>query len=97
MNNGVKKGGSPAAWRIVRESPGLQDLWQLHVSAEGGHDANAAEQFIANLDETTSHAISVSAQQDGRFTVTNGRTHMTKTYGPGSSAKGTGAAGGARP
>lgn len=97
MNNGVKKGGSPAAWRIVRESPGLQDLWQLHVSAEGGHDANAAEQFIANLDETTSHAISVSAQQDGRFTVTNGRTHMAKTYGPGSSAKSTGAAGGARP
>jgi hypothetical protein len=80
MNNGTKKGGSPAAWRIVRDSPGLVDLWQLHVSAEGGHESNAAEPFIANLDETTAHAIKVSATQDGSFTVTNGRTSVTKTY-----------------
>jgi competence protein ComEC len=80
MNNGTTKGGSPSAWRIVRDSPGLVDLWQLHVSAEGGRESNAAEQFIANLDETTAHAIKVSAKQDGSFTVTNGRTSMTKTY-----------------
>ena len=80
MNNGTKKGGSPSAWRIVRDSPGLEDLWQLHASTEGGREANSADQFIANLDETTAHAIKVSAKQDGSFTVTNGRTSMTKTY-----------------
>jgi beta-lactamase superfamily II metal-dependent hydrolase len=80
MNNGAKKGGSPSAWRIVRDSPGLEDLWQLHTSVEGGRESNAADQFIANLDETTAHPIKVSAQQDGSFTVINGRTSTTKTY-----------------
>jgi beta-lactamase superfamily II metal-dependent hydrolase len=80
MNNGAKKGGSPSAWRIVRDSPGLEDLWQLHTSVEGGRESNAAEQFIANLDETTAHAIKVSAKEDGSFTVTNGRNSTTKTY-----------------
>jgi competence protein ComEC len=80
MNNGAKKGGSPSAWRIVRGSPGLEDLWQLHTSVEGGRESNAADQFIANLDETTAHPIKVSAQQDGSFTVINGRTSTTKTY-----------------
>lgn len=80
MNNGAKKGGSPSAWRIVRDSPGIEDLWQLHTSVEGGRESNSADEFIANLDETTAHAIKVSATQDGSFTVTNGRTSMTKTY-----------------
>ena len=93
MNNGTKKGGAPAAWRIVRDSPGLQDLWQLHTAAAGGRDGNAAEQFIANLDETTSHSINVSARQDGSFTVTNSRNNLARSYAPAGS---TAAAGGAR-
>jgi competence protein ComEC len=80
MNNGTKKGGSPSAWRIVRDSPGLEDLWQLHTSAEGGREFNSAEQFVANVDETTAYPIKVSAKQDGSFTVTNARNSMTKTY-----------------
>ena len=31
QNNGADKGGAPSAWHIVRDSPGLQDLWQLHT------------------------------------------------------------------
>ena len=80
MNNGADKGGSPSAWHIVRDSPGLQDFWQLHTSRAGGRDANAADDFIANLDDTTSHMIQVSARQDGGFTVTNTRNGKTKTY-----------------
>lgn len=80
MNNGAKKGGSPAAWRIVRDSPGLLDFWQLHTVADAGRESNTADQLIANLDETTSHSIKVSAKQDGSFTVTNSRNSMTKTY-----------------
>ena len=80
MNNGARKGGSPAAWQVVRSSPALEDLWQLHYAVEGGRDHNVAEPFIANMDESTSHGIRISARADGSFTVTNGRNGQSKTY-----------------
>ena len=80
MNNGAKKGGSKAAWQIVRDSPGLQDLWQVHHAVDGGDDHNSPEPLIANLDESTAHGIVVSAQADGSFTVTNERTGQTRSY-----------------
>jgi len=80
MNNGAKKGGSPAAWQVVRSSPGLEDLWQVHYAVDGGRDHNVPESFIANMDETTSYGIKVSANRDGSFTVTNGRNGQSKTY-----------------
>ncbi len=80
MNNGAKKGGSPSAWQIVRDSPGLEDFWQLHYALAGGRDSNTADERIANVDETTAHAIKVSAQRDGSFTVANTRNGVTKTY-----------------
>jgi competence protein ComEC len=80
MNNGAKKGGSPEAWQVVHDSPGLEDLWQLHYAVEGGKGHNTAEQFIANPDETTANRIKVTARRDGSFTVTNERNGLTKTY-----------------
>jgi beta-lactamase superfamily II metal-dependent hydrolase len=93
MNNGPRKGASREAWTIVKTSPGLEDLWQLHYSVQrppnpafqesresGGPDLNVAEQFIANLDETTAHFVKLSARPDGSFTVTNGRTGFSKDY-----------------
>ena len=82
MNNGATKGGIPSAWQIVRDAPGLQDIWQVHraVNADAAH--NAPEQFIANLDETTAFGLKVSAERDGSFVVTNARNGQTKKYGP---------------
>ncbi len=80
MNNGAKKGGSPEAWQTVHDSPGLQDLWQLHYAEAGGKDHNVGESFIANMDESTGHGIKLSAQKDGSFTVTNERNGNSKTY-----------------
>jgi competence protein ComEC len=80
MNNGAKKGGSPAAWQVVRSSPGLEDLWQLHYAVDGGRDHNVAETFIANLDETSSYGIKLSAHADGSFTITNARNGQSKAY-----------------
>jgi competence protein ComEC len=82
MNNGADKGGSIKAWTTIETSPGLQDLWQLHYSNEGGKDHNVAEQFIANPSEENDHgyAIEVSALADGTFTVRNQRNHFEKTY-----------------
>ena len=80
MNNGPRKGGMPSAWRIIRDSPGLEDLWQLHYAVDGGPDHNVPEAFIANVDDTTAHDIRISAQRNGSFEVTNGRNGHSKMY-----------------
>jgi competence protein ComEC len=80
MNNGATKGGSKPAWRIVRSAPGLQDLWQVHYSANAGADHNAPKAFLANLDESTSYGLHLSARADGSFAVTNERTGETRRY-----------------
>jgi hypothetical protein len=84
VNNGERKGISPDVARILRSSPGMQDIWQLHYSAVAGADLNAPEQFIANMkqQDCQGHAIKVSARRDGSFTVTNLRNNFSKTYKP---------------
>lgn len=81
INNGVRKGSSPAAWQIVHDSPGLEDLWQLHYAAESDRDHNVPDERIANVKENCEGKyLKVSAESDGTFTVTNGRTGAQKTY-----------------
>jgi beta-lactamase superfamily II metal-dependent hydrolase len=80
MNNGPTKGGSPEAWQTVHDSPGLEDLWQLHYAVDAGADHNAAGPMIANPDDSAAHYIKISAQPDGSFTVTNSRNTLTKRY-----------------
>ena len=43
---------------------------------------NFDDERIANLDESTGHWIKASASEDGSFSVTNGRTGVTKRYKP---------------
>jgi competence protein ComEC len=81
MNNGARKGGSAAAWKIVKASPGLEDLWQLHFAVAGGKENNVADSFIANLDAACEgKGIKVSAMNDGSFTIVNTRNNYSKTY-----------------
>ena len=82
LDNGAREGGHPIAWQIVHDSPGLQDLWQLHSSVAGGKDHNVAEEFIANPDENpdAGNYIKVAAYRDGSFTVANSRNNKTKRY-----------------
>jgi competence protein ComEC len=81
MNNGPRKGGRPDAWHRVRETPGLEDLWQLHFAVEGGRDANSPDTMIANVDEQCQGVyLKVSASADGSFTVFNPRNKYVKTY-----------------
>ena len=79
MNNGARKGGTPEAWSTVKSSPGLEDLWQIH-SAAAGDARNVADMFIANLDESTGNELTIAADRDGSFTVTNPRNNQTKRY-----------------
>lgn len=80
MNNGATKGGDPATFKTVQSVPGL-DLWQLHASRNPGA-RNSAEALIANLDdeECAGYWIKLVANEDGSFTMTNGRTGFTRTY-----------------
>ncbi len=81
MNNGAKKGGTAEAWQVVRKSPGLEDLWQLHYAIAGGKENNSPEAFIANPDENCEGKwLKLSADATGAFTVTNPRNKFSKTY-----------------
>jgi beta-lactamase superfamily II metal-dependent hydrolase len=82
MNNNPTKGGVAGTFQVLRSSPGLEDLWQLHFSDNVAKDVNASEPFIANFtgDGDGGHHIKLSARSDGSFTVTNGRNGFTRTY-----------------
>jgi competence protein ComEC len=82
MNNGADKGGSVKAWTTIENSPGLEDLWQLHFSNAGGKDHNVAEPLIANPSDGNDrgYGIEVTARPDGTFTVRNERNNFEKTY-----------------
>ncbi len=81
FDNGPRKGASPAAWQIVHDSPGLEDLWQLHYAAESNRDHNVDSDHIANVKENCEGKyFKVTADPDGSFTLTNSRTGSQKTY-----------------
>ena len=81
MDNGARKGGSPAVWRTITSSPGLQDLWQLHYSIEGGDKANVPADRIANTDEHCQGlGIEADVTPNGAFSVKNLRTGFTRQY-----------------
>src|ERR1700687_4415452 len=84
MDNGAKKGGTPSAWDIIKASPHLEDLWQLHFSEEGGPAHNAHEPFIANLSgpEDAANYLKLTASIDASFEVFNSRTNIVKHYAP---------------
>jgi competence protein ComEC len=81
MDNGAKKGGSPSVWDIIEKSPGIEDLWQLHFSEEGGSAHNVAPEFIANPDgPDAGNYLELIAHSDGSFAVFNSRTQKNKEY-----------------
>jgi competence protein ComEC len=56
VNNGVRKGGSVEAFRVLETAPGLEDIWQLHWSAPAGIEHNAPGTFIANIEDNAAVA-----------------------------------------
>jgi beta-lactamase superfamily II metal-dependent hydrolase len=79
VNNGPMKGGAAATLAAMRQEKAIEDVWQLHRSLKPGVQ-NVADERIANLDETTAHWIKLSANEDGSFVVTNGRTGISRRY-----------------
>lgn len=81
MDNGAKKGGSIPTLQTLAKAPGLETLWQLHYSDEGGSTHNTAEQYIANIQGADAgHFLELIAAKDGSFEVRNSRTNFKRKY-----------------
>jgi beta-lactamase superfamily II metal-dependent hydrolase len=61
MNDGAAKGGAPETFQILKDSPGLEDLWQNHYSIAAA-DLNRPESLIANLEPRALSAKTASGQ-----------------------------------
>jgi competence protein ComEC len=82
MDNGEKKGGSTPVLDTIRKAPGLETLWQVHFSDEGGDEHNTPAEYIANLSgaEDKGNYLKLTASPDGQFAVFNSRTGESKSY-----------------
>jgi beta-lactamase superfamily II metal-dependent hydrolase len=81
MDNGATKGGSTPTLQTIRKTPGLETLWQLHYSEEGGPTNNTPDKYIANPQgPDAGNGLLLIAHPDGTFRVTNPRTNYTQTY-----------------
>jgi len=83
MNNGPRKGGIGSYLDIVKQTPGIEDLWQMHLSFMTERDRNTREELIANLEEEdvcTGHYLKASVDSSGKYTITNSRNNFTKSY-----------------
>jgi beta-lactamase superfamily II metal-dependent hydrolase len=83
-NNGPRKGGSPESYAVVRDTPGIEDIWQVHRALGADAAGNTDPRLIANLteeDDCVGHWIKATVQPDGRsWTMTNGRTGYSRNY-----------------
>jgi len=80
-DNGPRKGGKPAAWQTLHDTPGLEDIWQLHYAIGAGKDHNSPDTFLANVDEICQGKwLRLTADKDGSFTVFNSRNKFEKSY-----------------
>jgi competence protein ComEC len=81
MDNGERKGGSIPSLDTISKAPGLETLWQLHYSTEGGAAHNTAPEYIANpTGADAGHFLELTAAKDGSFEVLNPRTGVIKHY-----------------
>ncbi|MBW4038209.1 MAG: MBL fold metallo-hydrolase [Acidobacteria bacterium] len=81
MDNGETKGGSTPTLKTFAKAPGLEALWQLHYSDEGGAAYNRPEKYIANMPGTDAgHSIEMEASKDGSFEVVNSRNDFRQRY-----------------
>jgi hypothetical protein len=65
MNNGPRKGGSPATVKLLRSIPSIQASYQLHKNVATSADENTATALIANATPAGGEFIKVSVEPDG--------------------------------
>ena len=65
MHNGARKGGAIQTMDVLRTSPGLEDIWQLHWAYAAGLEQNSPGLFIANLEDPAALAASLTRGSGG--------------------------------
>jgi competence protein ComEC len=84
MTNPTVQNLSPSySYEKIAKLPGVEDIWQGHLSLLTDREYNTSENLIANFEETPEckgNWIKASVAPDGRFTITNGRNGFSKTY-----------------
>ena len=83
MNDGPRKGGQASVFEVLRNSPGLRDIWQGHLALGTPKEVNSDEKMIANLEssaECKGNLLKASVDAKGEYTLTNLRNGFTKTY-----------------
>jgi competence protein ComEC len=84
VNNGPRKGlGTPELYERMTSIPGIEGIWQGHLSLANDKEHNTNPEMIANpesTDQCQGHALTVTVEPNGKFTVANSRNGFTKTY-----------------
>ena len=81
MDNGATKGGSIPTLQTLAKAPGLETLWQLHYSDEGGAQNNGPDKLIANpKGPDDAHYLELIASPNGSFEVHNSRIGYVQKY-----------------
>jgi hypothetical protein len=65
MNNGPRKGGSPAVVARLKALPSVEAAYQLHKNVATKPEENADPSFIANSDPRGGRFIQVNVAPDG--------------------------------
>jgi len=60
MNNGTRKGGQPEAMKVLFDSLGPADVWQMHFSLLSGQEYTVPGLFIANQVDEPPAAVPVA-------------------------------------
>jgi hypothetical protein len=71
------------SYEKIAKLPGVEDIWQGHLSLLTDRQYNTSEDLIANFEESADckgHWIKASVAPDGSFTMTNGRNGFSRTY-----------------
>jgi len=56
MHNSTRKGGAVQTMQVLRTSPGLEDVWQLHWAYAAGLEYNSPGIYIANVEDAATIA-----------------------------------------
>jgi len=82
MNNGAKKGGSAPTFKWLKETPSIQDVFQLHRNVQTGPGDNTSPELTANDDEKCEgHGIVLTVEPGGKsYTVDVPSKKTKKTF-----------------
>ena len=82
VNNGAKKGGTAAAFKWLKETASIKDIFQVHRNVETGAANNAPAEFVANDEEKCeAHPVLLTVAPDGKsYTVDVPSKKTKRTY-----------------